>query len=293
MRQDKDRSGKWLLTHHGDAVLKLAGIDGFTAWRALQAETVAPRRLPDGLLEVRFPGEDEPTLVLVEIETYPSADADRQVLEDLLLVTLDHGITPDVVMLVLRPKGNQEATGFAERVSRRKTARLAASWNVTRLWELQADDLLAAGDVGLIPWVPLARTNDPPEDVLRRCKEALDRVTESRDRNGLIVVTKILASLAYPGHDFLNLYGGFQAMIESPLLDKVYKLMEEKAEQKTLTILREVIADTLVARFGADPAGLPELTTVTDEGQLKALHRVALTCPDVGAFVAEMARLTS
>jgi hypothetical protein len=56
MRQDKDRSSKWLLTHHGDAILKLGGITGFTAWRALQPETVAPRRLPDGLIEVRFAG---------------------------------------------------------------------------------------------------------------------------------------------------------------------------------------------------------------------------------------------
>lgn len=82
MRQDKDRSGKWLLAHHGDAGLKLAGLTGFTTWKALQPETVAPGRLPDGLLEVRFPGEAEATLVLVEIETYPDADADRQVLDD-------------------------------------------------------------------------------------------------------------------------------------------------------------------------------------------------------------------
>ena len=74
MRPDKDRSSKWLLTHHGDAVLTLAGLSGFTTWKALQAETVAPRRLPDGLLEVRFPGASAPVLVLVEIETYPDSD---------------------------------------------------------------------------------------------------------------------------------------------------------------------------------------------------------------------------
>ncbi len=60
MRQDKDRSAKWTLTHHGDAILKLAGLTNFTAWKALQAETVAPRRLPDGLLEVRFADQEKP-----------------------------------------------------------------------------------------------------------------------------------------------------------------------------------------------------------------------------------------
>jgi hypothetical protein len=69
MRQDKDRSAKWMLAHHGDAILKLAGLTGFTCWKALQPETVAPRRLPDGLLEVRFPVSSEPVLVLVEIES--------------------------------------------------------------------------------------------------------------------------------------------------------------------------------------------------------------------------------
>jgi hypothetical protein len=26
MREEKDRSGKWLLTHHGDSLLRLAGM---------------------------------------------------------------------------------------------------------------------------------------------------------------------------------------------------------------------------------------------------------------------------
>jgi len=51
----------------------------------LKPETVAPRLLPDGLLEVRFAGSSEPVLVLVEIEADPDADADRQVLDDLRL----------------------------------------------------------------------------------------------------------------------------------------------------------------------------------------------------------------
>ncbi|OWK36641.1 hypothetical protein [Fimbriiglobus ruber] len=305
MRQDKDRSGKWLLTHHGDAILKLAGIEGFTAWRALQTETVAPRRLPDGLLEVRFPDEDEPTLVLVEIETYPSADADRQVYEDLLLATLDRGVVPDVVMLVLRPKGHQEVKGVAERISRRKTARLAGAWNVTRLWELNADDLLAVGDAGLIPWVPLARTSDPPEDVLRRCRDALDRVTEKRDYKGLSAVTRILAGLAYPGHKMLDLFGEERAMIESPVLDEAYALMrklaKEEAKQeadavvregreRTLDTLRDVIIDTLTTRFGTESAGLIVLAEIVDEKRLKSLIRLAIKCPDIDAFMAELSK---
>ena len=171
MRQDKDRVSKWVLSHHGDSVLRLAGITGFAGWKAVQSETVAPRRPPDGLIEVRFPGMANPEMVLVEVETYPSADADRQVFEDLLVLAADRGVVPTAVSLVLRPRGNQVVVGSAERSDRRCTTRLSATWHVVRVWELEATDLFAAEDVGLIPWVPLTRSDLPPEVLLTQCRE--------------------------------------------------------------------------------------------------------------------------
>ena len=57
IRQNKERSSKWLLSHHADAILKLGGITGFSSWKAIQPETFALRRLPplrgyDGTLPV-------------------------------------------------------------------------------------------------------------------------------------------------------------------------------------------------------------------------------------------------
>jgi len=135
----------------------------FSSWKPIQPETVAPGRLPDGLIEVRYPGETEPTLVLVEIESYPASDVDRQVLDDLMLIAVDRKVMPDVVSLVLKPKGNVAVTGSAESVSRRGGTRIGGSWPVVRMWELDAEDLFAAGDAGLIPWVPLAHTTQTPE----------------------------------------------------------------------------------------------------------------------------------
>ena len=34
MREGKDRGGKWLIEHHGDAILHMAGIRGFEKWQA-------------------------------------------------------------------------------------------------------------------------------------------------------------------------------------------------------------------------------------------------------------------
>jgi hypothetical protein len=94
VRQDKDRSSKWLIERHGDALLKLGGLTGFTSWRPLPPETIAPRRLPDGLIEVRFPGDAEPRLVLVEIETDADRRIDPQVLEDLMLLAVERRAIP-------------------------------------------------------------------------------------------------------------------------------------------------------------------------------------------------------
>ncbi len=54
-----DRSSKWLIQHHGDSILRLAGVRDIAEWRPLQAELVQPRRLPDGLIDVRCQGQAE------------------------------------------------------------------------------------------------------------------------------------------------------------------------------------------------------------------------------------------
>ena len=48
--------------------------------------------------------------------------------------------------------------------------RWRAGWKVVELWNVPAEGLLLAGDVGLIPWVPLAKFDGPPEPVFRQCR---------------------------------------------------------------------------------------------------------------------------
>jgi hypothetical protein len=286
MRQDKDRSSKWLLSHHGDAILKLGGITGFTHWKAIQPETVAPRRLPDGLIEVRYPGEDEPTLVLVEIESYPASDVDRQVLDDLMLIAVDRKVMPEVVSLVLKPKGNVVVTGSAECVSRRGGTRIGGSWPVVRLWELEAEELFAAGDAGMIPWVPLAHTTQTPDVLMTRCRDRLATVPDLTDRAGLMAVTQILAGLAFPDQRFLDLFGGAQAMIESPVLDEVKEILRKRYEADAT---RRGVVAVLESRLGPIPRErLDPLNSLTDEIRLQALLRLAATCPDFEGFLAEL-----
>ena len=48
--KDKDKSAKWLIEHHGDAILRLGGVTDLVRWQAAPAELVLPTKLPDGLL---------------------------------------------------------------------------------------------------------------------------------------------------------------------------------------------------------------------------------------------------
>lgn len=298
MRQDKDRASKWIITHHGDTLLRLGGITGFTRWKPLQSEVVAPRRLPDGLLEVRFPNDPEPTLVLVEIETYPDNTADAQVLDDLMLIAVDRGVVPEVVSLVLKPKGNLTVTGRAERQSRRGGTTLGGAWSVVRLWELDAEQLFATDDVGLVPWIPLARTTQSPEQLLARCRDRLVTVADPADRAGLTAVAQILAGLAFPDRRFFDFFGGAEAMIESPVLDEVREILRKRFEaqykaegmaQGRVAEAQESILTTLEARFGTLPDDTrAKLTAITDLPRLKALVRLAATCPDLATFAAQV-----
>ena len=70
-----DRSSKWLLDHHGNLILFLGYVRDIAEWRTRQAEIVQPRKLPDGLLEVRRQHEPRFHPYIVEIETYADRTA--------------------------------------------------------------------------------------------------------------------------------------------------------------------------------------------------------------------------
>ena len=113
--KDKDKSAKWLIEHHGDAILRLGDVTDLVRWQAAPAELVLPTKLPDGLLFAWRAGRDHPEPFVVEIATYPELRAAEQALRDLLLVYLVRGEVANVLVLVLRPKGQLRVPDHARR----------------------------------------------------------------------------------------------------------------------------------------------------------------------------------
>ena len=219
--QEYDKSSKWLIQHHGDSILRLGGVRDIAQWRSLPAEVVQPRRLPDGLIEARRHGQSKLDLFVLELATYPEPRILQQALRDMALVYLDRDIVPEVLVVVLHPKGNQRAAGAVDLPSPLGWAHLQGSWRVVELWNVPAEGLLEAGDVGLIPWVPLAKFDGPPEAIFRRCRARIDAEAAAEEHDNLLAVTQVLAGLRYNDARLFDLLGGREAMIESPVLQEL------------------------------------------------------------------------
>ena len=111
--QERDRGDKWLIGFHADAVVRLAGIRRIVSWKAVQAEPVEPRRLPDGLIEVYLRGRPQPILVALEVSMYAYTRLPKQAADDAMLIYLVRGVVPEVVTLILPPAGPQAGAARA------------------------------------------------------------------------------------------------------------------------------------------------------------------------------------
>jgi hypothetical protein len=184
------------------------------------------------------------------------------------------GYLPELLMLVLRPKGRLRISGRHAVRSKLGLSRLEAEWKPVELWTLPAEEYLAAGDVGVVPWVPLMQFDGPPEALLERCAEKIERQAHPKDKADLRAVSQVLTELRFSNPDLVKMFGGSEPMIESPMLRKI------AAES-----YQQGILDTLKARFGTVPRDLVKpLRDILDQKKLTALNGVAALCPDFQAF---------
>src|SRR5262249_20301546 len=155
-------------------------------------------------------------------------------LDDLMLVYQDRRLLPDLVVLVLRPKGQFRVANRLVVRGRHGLSCLTAEWRVVELWNVPAADLLAANDVRLIPWLPLTRFEGEPRKLLEQCRDRIDEQADYHERANLLAVTQVFSRLRFPSPQLLDILGGAKIMAESPLIQE---LMAENTQNNILQVL--------------------------------------------------------
>ena len=272
-----DRSSKWLIQHHGDAILRLAGVSEIVSCVPCtlnRYRRAAPRRSGGG----RCGGAGVLALFILEIASYPEARLLEQLVRDLALVFLNRRVLPEVLTLVLHPRRRRGVPSAVHLESPLGWTHLDAAWRTVELWKVPAEDLFATEDPGVVPWIPLSRFTGPPDPVLRRCRTLIEQRAQPDERANLLAVTQVLAKLRYNDPRLLSLLGGRDTMIESPLI------REAVAETRQSDIRR-----VLEVRFGPLPQDITTaLQAIQDEKRLDRLVDAAASSRDLEAFRARL-----
>jgi hypothetical protein len=276
--KDKDKASKWLIAHEGGAILRMAGVTDLDRWQAGPGELVLPTKLPDGLILAWRGGRERPEPYVVEVVTYADRRDAEQALRDALLVYLVRGEVPNLLVLVLRPRGRVRVPDLVLRTSPDGATEVQCRWRVVELWRVPAEPVLAAQDPGMMPWVPLMHADEPPETVLRRCRQVIDRHAAPAEHDPLIAVTQVYTRLRYKDPKLLSVLGVRTAMIESPLIREI---LAERSHKNILRILQR--------RLGAVPPDVEaEVKSILDETVLDSVIDLAVACSSVEQFGAEL-----
>ncbi len=223
--------------------------------------------------------------LLVEFCTYPEKRVVDQMMDDLMLVKQVRGVLPEGLALILCPKGEYMVPEKGEFTSVLGWSKGWLSWKVLPLWTLLAEQMLLCPDVGMVPWITMMHFTGSPEPLLRRCRERIDR-EGGKQRTNLLAVTQTLMRLRFSGK-LLELFGGSQAMIESPLIQEIVEQADRKRQRKS-------VVDAIRVRFAplSDIARV-SLDMLNDENKLDDLFQFAITCKTLEAFLERLAKETA
>jgi hypothetical protein len=280
-QQTFDSSSKWMVEAQGASILYLAGARNVVSCRARKAEVVQPRKLPDGLLEVKLAGRKKPLQVLVEIATYPEKRVVEQVQDDIRLVRQVEGELPEALVLCLCPRGAYRVPSSVEVGSALGWTAERLSWKVVEVWTLSVEELLAAPGVGHVPWATLARYEGPPEVLLRRCRERIDREGGTQ-RENLLAVSQVFARLHFDRPELLEILGGSEVVIESPLIQEI---LTESAQKTRVEDILHILQGKVGTPGPNIAAGLAQ---VKETEKLRQLLLFAATCQSLQAFEEEL-----
>jgi predicted transposase YdaD len=175
------------------------------------------------------------------------------------------------------------------------SVRLAWRYQVIRLWEMEAEQLLALGRPALLALVGQTRIAQP-DVVLPQVIETFKTVTDREQQYRLLSAFVALISDEEVLTMVEKLMEDEELLIDTPFLRRLRKSREEGREEGieeglhkgALQMLRRTILDTLQVRFSPPADQMEELTRALDqvgeEPPLRVLFRAALQAEHLAAF---------
>lgn len=176
----------------------------------------------DKLFRIRGP---RPYIVHTEFEASYKADSPLKGLRYGVLARCRHGLPVQTIFVLRRPEADGNAfTGTLEEELPDGTKYLLFRYNVVRVWELPAEQVLA-GDLATLPLAAIARVSEQElPAVIRRIDERIEHEAGPGEAAELRLATSMLLGLTHSGESLTNLLRGVGDMKESAM----YQLILEE-----------------------------------------------------------------
>ncbi len=220
-------------------------------------------------------GLGEPLQEIVHLEFQASAAAWKHA--DLMaynaLLYAHHHVPAHTILILLRPQAaHSNLDGSLSYAPRPGRGKMEFEYEVVRLWERPAEDLLT-GDVALLPLAVLGRLPGQPSlheglaAVAQRIVERLTGEAPPEQAKRLLTETLLLTGLRVSRDVAITIFRGVRMMEES---DTYLMILEQGEERAT----REGILTIGQDRFGdCDEGFRSRLSAITDLHRLKRMLR--------------------
>lgn len=219
-------------------------------------------------------GDPRPWIVHTEFETSYKADAPHKGLRYSVLARSRHELPVQTIFVLLRPGADGDAfTGTLEEELPDGTKYLLFRYNVLRVWELPAEQLLA-GDLATLPLAPIARaTEEEIPAILRRIDERIGNEASPGEAAELWMATSMLLGLTHSGESLKNLLQGVHRMKESATYQMILEEgREEGREEGQAVEAKKILLRQGRRRFGEPTPGIRQrLDDLADLEQMERL----------------------
>jgi len=276
-----DIASKRLVELGGKSILRelvKIDIDEFELIQELPQQTVSLRSSDFPLMVSDQKGDE--MIVLLEFQTRWEEELPLRVGEYLIRFLRKYRLP--VIPVVLLFREHREAT------DQYLSQFLSVKYHLVRVWEIDSEELLAPGDLFLMPLVAAARSGR--EEIMEAERRIYESELERDVKADLLAILTIFAG--FKDRELVEelLRRRRDIMIESIAYEiikeeGIIEGMREGMEKGELKASKEMVVEVLEEKFDIVSVGLVEkINEIENARVLKGLHRQAMRCKSLEEF---------